>query len=64
MRKWWIFINKHVKYTIFWQRFLIVILNKIKKWIKRWAFRSEFSEYSEYNTYITLFITYINLFQF
>ena len=54
----------HVKYTIFWWRILNVILDRIKKWIKRWAFRSEFFEYSEYNTYLTLFITYINLFQF
>ena len=54
----------HVKYTKIWWRILNVILNRIKKWNKRWAIRSEFSEYSEYNTYLTLFITYINLFQF
>ena len=59
-----IYYKIHVKYTKIWQRFLNVILNRIKKWNKRWAFRSEFSEYSEYNTYLTLFITYINLFQF
>ena len=54
----------HVKYTKIWQRILNVILNRIKKWNKRWAIRSKFSEYLEYNTYITSFITYINLFQF
>ena len=52
------------KYAWFLQRILNVILNKIKKWNKRWAFISEFSEYSEYNTYSSSFITYINLFQF
>ena len=36
----------HVKYTKNWQRILNVISNKIKKWNKRWAIRSEFSEYS------------------
>ena len=54
----------HVKYTKIWQRILNVISNKIKKWNKRWAFRSEFSEYSEYNTYSSSFIIFINLFQF